>query len=116
MFDKKGIMKNIEKCNFSKISKDFKLIENNTKTVYVPTTDNNTYIEDLRNGRYSKELFRNLQHFSVNLYDYEFKKLDDVGAIEIIDNDFFVLANNEYYSKDTGIIIPNENCGVGIFI
>lgn len=116
VFDKKDIMINEKKFNFSRVSSDFKLIDNNTKSIYIQTLENKNDIDDLKKHRYSKEMFRNLQNYTVNLYDYEFEKLDQVSAIEIIDSDFFVLSDNKYYDDKTGIVIPNENLGTGIFI
>lgn len=116
VFDKNGILKNLEKFNFDTVSSDFKLIDNNTKTLYIPTEGNKNEISYLRSGKYNKELFRILQNYAVNLYDLEFSKLDNVGAIEKVDNDFYILASDKYYDKDTGVVIPEEKLGSGIFL
>lgn len=114
-FDNKSIVEGYEKFEFNKVAKEFKLIDNNTRTVYIVTEENKNLIASLRNGEYCKDLFRQLEQYGVNLYEYEFKKLDDASAIEIIDGSFFVLADNKYYSQEKGIEFPDEQLGTGIF-
>lgn len=115
-FDIKGVVKSMEALEFKTVSEKFKIIENNTKTLYIPTLENKAEIEALRNGNYSRELFRSLQQYSLNLYDYDFKKLDYISAIEVVDGSFYILANLDYYDDKTGLIIPEQNSGVGIFL
>ena len=115
-FDINGIVRSMETLEFKTVSDKFKIIENNTKTLYIPAPENKAEIDALRSGNYSKELFRNLQQYVVNLYDNDFKKLDDVSAIEVVNGDFYVLANSDYYDDNTGLIIPEQNSGIGIYL
>ena len=92
------------------------MIDNDTKTVYIPTEENKDLISELRNSKYTKELFRKLEQYAVNLYSGEFKKLDDASAIEIVDGEFYILADSKYYSEKTGIIFPDSGLGMGICI
>ena len=116
VFDKKGIINSLTNLEFESVAQKFKLIENDTKSLYICTEENKKEIDDLRSGNYSKELFRNLQQYVVNLYERDFKKLDEACAVEYVDNSFYVLSDNKYYSDKTGITFPDENTVKGIFI
>lgn len=116
VFDKKGIIKDLSDLKFDSVAKNFKMIENDTKTLYVCNEENIKEIEDLRHGNYSKELFRSLQKYAVNLYERDFKKLDEACCVEYIDNSFYVLSDDRYYSEKTGITFPDEDVIKGIFI
>ncbi|MGN1432785.1 MAG: CRISPR-associated helicase Cas3' [Ruminococcus sp.] len=116
VFDKKGIINALTDLEFESVAQKFKMIENDTKALYISTKENKKEIDDLRCGNYSKELFRNLQKYVVNLYERDFNKLDEACGIEYIDNSFYVLSDNKYYSEKTGITFPDENTVKGIFI
>lgn len=116
VFDKKGIIKDLAECNFATASKNFKMIENDTKAIYISVEENKNEINKLRRGEYSRELFRNLQKYAVNVYDNKFKRLDEICAIEYIDNSFYILADNKYYDRKMGLCLPEEKAGIGIFI
>lgn len=116
VFDKKGIINSLTNLEFESVAQKFKLIENDTKSLYICTEENKKEIDDLRHGNYSKELFRNLQKYVVNLYERDFKKLDEACCIEYIDSNFYILSDSNYYSDKTGITFPDENTVKGIFI
>lgn len=109
VFDKKGIINGLTNLEFESVAQKFKLIENDTKSLYICTEENKKEIDDLRHGNYSKELFRNLQKYVVNLYERDFNKIDEACGIEYIDNSFYVLSDNKYYSDKTGITFPDDN-------
>jgi len=39
-----------------------------------------------------------------------------VSAIEIIDNDFYVMTNPDYYNENIGIDLPDENLGNALMV
>ena len=116
VFDKKDIINGITNLEFETVSQRFKMIENDTKALYICTDENKEEINQLRNGNYTKELFRSLQKYVVNLYERDFNKLNEVCAIEYVDNSFYILADNKYYSSKSGITFPDDNTVKGIFI
>lgn len=109
VFDKKGIINGLTNLEFESVAKNFKMIENDTKALYISTEENKKLIDDLRRGNYSKELFRNLQQYVVNLYERDFKKLDEACCIEYIDSNFYILSDSNYYSDKTGITFSDDN-------
>lgn len=115
-FNHKNIVKKYQSYQFKTVANDFKMIDNDTKTVYIPTEDNKNLISELRNRKYTKELFRKLEQYAVNLYSWEFKKLDEASAIEIVDGEFYILADSKYYSEKTGMVFPDSGLGMGLFV
>lgn len=109
VFDKKGIINGLTNLEFESVAQKFKIIENDTKSLYICTEENKKEIDELRRGNYSKELFRNLQQYVVNLYERDFDRLNEVCAVEYVDNSFYVLADNTYYSEKLGITFPDDN-------
>lgn len=115
-FDKNSVIKNCEYYEFENVAKSFKLIDDNNYTVYVDNDESRPLINELRNHNYSKYLLRKLGQYSLNLYEIEYKQLNDVSSIEIIDDRFYVLTNREYYNSQIGLVLPNGNLGDGLII
>ena len=85
--DKYGVisafMNGIEGCMlpFETVAKKFRMIDENTFTVYIPRGEGAELIERLKAGESSRELYRNLGRHSVELYESDFKKLYGNGGI-----------------------------------
>lgn len=126
---------------FAEIAKEFRLIETETKAVLIPPKpfaeayseegmnrefDANTDAEPsekqqfdqmilrLRGGERSRDLVRNLQSYTVNVYERDHRTLYESGLIEVIDEQFSVLLDLSKYHECTGLVIEAE-CGVGLF-
>ena len=115
-FDSKNIMELTSRFFFSTVADKFRIIADNTTAVYIPTADNEKYIEQLRSGYYSAEMFRELQKYAVNVYSDNLKALYESSELEIIDKKFCVLADPNNYNPQTGLEISAARLGIGIFI
>lgn len=119
--DKKGIMKAWEKgfegseYPFASVAKMFKLIEEDTKQIYIPLEGARELLEEVTAGRADRNTFRRLGKYVVNVYSEHFRALWDGGCLEIIGEDIFVLRDENQYRKDTGLQMDVET-GFGIFI
>lgn len=119
--DQKEIMKAFEKgidgsmFPFAKVSERFHLIENDTKTIYIPTGEGQQLIEQLQSEGPTKELFRRLGQYSVNVYPNHYQMLVEAGCLEAIDNTVYILRDMNQYNMDTGLKMDVET-GVGIYI
>ena len=67
----------IEGCSlpFRTVAERFRLIDENTHTVYVPYGEGIALIERLRAGECSRRIFRELGRYSVSVYEQHFAKL-----------------------------------------
>ena len=85
--DKSGVIKAFEKgingCElpFRTVAENFHLIDQNTRTVYVPFAGGAALIERLKAGECSKELYRKLGRYAVSVYEPHFQKLYAAGAL-----------------------------------
>ncbi len=120
--DKKSILEEFQKGRFSfaTVGKEFKLIEQNTKTILIPVEERAKEIaEELRLKRASKKLIREAGKYCVNVYDNLFQKMYSAGMIvgvsEELKEDFFVLKDCSDYSDETGLRV-NVDLGMDVWL
>lgn len=108
--DKKKIMDQFAKGNlpFAKIGKEFKLIQENTKIIFIPIESRASEIlEELKFKGATRSLMREAGQYSVSVYENLFHKLYDAGRLvsvsEDLKDDFFVLRDHGDYREDTGL-------------
>jgi CRISPR-associated endonuclease/helicase Cas3 len=99
---------------FKEIARSFKLIDDETKTIIVPFDDNViTLVNRLRFGERSRNLFRAIQQYSVSIYENELKRLNEIGAIEHIDEEILIIQDT-YYDSRFGVTLAPEG-GLALF-
>lgn len=99
---------------FQTVGENFKLIDENTRSIIVKCEENEEDVQRLKCGIVNKHLMRRLAAYSVGVRDHTFKKMVSEGMIELYPNDFYVM-ENPYFYGDTGIKI-NEETTEDIFI
>ena len=118
--DKKNIMGQFKgiKCNFLKVAEDFKMIENDTKTVFIPVEEEaQDLLQQLKYQGFTKTSMRKAGQYSVTLYDDVIEKMKDAGMIELVAeniNDFYELKDEERYTEEFGLDLNIEN-GMALF-
>ena len=119
--DKKGVLdafyrsKNGVRFPFATVAEEFKLIESDMRTIFIPIGDGEMLCRQLRNGVRTRGLFRKSGNFSVSVYDNEFRNLYEAGALELIDDYNAVLINTDQYDPDIGLK-TNLSGGQALFI
>ena len=118
--DKSGVIKAFEKgingCElpFRTVAENFHLIDQNTRTVYVPFGGGAALIERLKAGECSKELYRKLGRYAVSVYEPHFQKLYAAGAlltardIPALDESSAILSDLTLYDERTGLTLEPE--------
>lgn len=114
--DKKNIIEEFRKreYNFDKVGTEFKIIEENTKTIFVPIeTDAEILLQDLKIKGASKERMRQAGQYSIQVYANSngkgndlFSKLEGAGMLRPISEDlqdFYELTSLEIYSEECGL-------------
>ena len=119
VLDTKNILSEFEvrvnqyKFNFETVAKKYKIIEDNTKSVIVNSSeDTNQLVQELRKNIFKRETIRKLQQYSVSVYKHEYEKLKAENALEILENGYSILNNGQYYDEETGLdifSIDNKN-------
>ena len=101
---------------FREVSDNFRIIENNTRTVLIPRSETaRALAERLRAGERSRALLRQAAQESVNIYPQHVQSLLNGGALEPLDESMFLLTDSSLYSEQTGLALSADS-GVGIFL
>lgn len=105
--DKKGILPRIGEGDFPfrTVAERFRLIETDTRTVYIPLDGGEAPVARLRQGERSRELFRELGLYGVSVYARHFQALDEVGGLELLEDGSAVLTDPALYDRRTGLTL-----------
>ena len=110
-FDKKDIKtllyKPTEMC-FAEAAKEFRLIEETGKTVYVNMDDSLELVERLKNDGITYSLMKQLSQYSVNIHERDFLKLWSYGAIEEVIEGIYVVNDRAQYDENIGLRLDNH--------
>lgn len=102
-------------CPFATVAKEFALIENPTKTVYLPIDEGKALCEQLQFGQTSRTLYRKLGPYSVEAYPEQYQALYQAGALNPIDERSAVLTSLTWYDRETGLKSDAQG-GQGLFL
>ncbi len=100
---------------FKTVSETFRLIDEDTKTIYIPWAEGTELIDRLKKGERSRALFRKLGRYSVNVYDQHYNALLQHGALDVLEDGSAILADPLLYQRDLGLMMCEET-GNGLFI
>jgi len=121
-FDVKRILSCFDKgsreldFDFKTAAGNFNLIENNTVAVVIPYNQTAVDILEKVNGHpFPFKFSRQLQTYTVNIYQNEFEALQSKGVIETYNDTFEVLNNMDYYDEHTGLILATNKGGDALF-
>ena len=118
--DKFGIVRAFEEgiqgCNmpFRTVAEQFRLIDQNTYTVYIPLGEGEEMIRRLKDGECSRALFRKLGRYAVSVYEQHYQALYKAGAILTraavpgLDETSAVLEDMSLYDRMTGLSLEPE--------
>lgn len=110
---------------FKTIASMVKIINDNTKSIFIPFDSNAKIIEqELRSGARTKELMRKMGAYCVNIYyqadnihlESASEKLLHNNKIEILDENITILVDDKVYDNKIGLIVDCYNGGLGEFI
>ncbi|MBM3128230.1 MAG: CRISPR-associated helicase Cas3' [Chloroflexi bacterium] len=124
-FDAKKILSFFDKqtgeldFDFKTAAENFRLIENNQVAVVIPYKDEaREILEQARYHPYPFKFARQLQTYTVNIYQNEFEKLQSKGVIETCNETYQVLTvagMKEFYNENTGLVLPADVGGEAVF-
>ena len=90
---------------FRTVAERFHLIDSPTTTVYVPLDEGAGLVELLRNGQYSRTLYRRLGQYGVSVYPQHLAALERAGALEHLEDGAVILRDVRLYAEDTGLTL-----------
>lgn len=117
--DEKGLIKIWDQTEnffpFATVAKKFKLIENDTETIYIPADETvEKYLQIIQSGHASRTIYRKLGQYGVSVPEYQFQKFKDQGLVNEVAKNIYVLNDMEKYNSQTGLQLDPE-MGIGIF-
>ncbi len=122
-FDVKRILSYFDnglEFDFKTAAENFRMIDKNTVAVVIPyNNEAKRLLEHARYHPYPFSLARQLQMYTVNIYENEFVKLQSKGVIETINDTYEALTEGnmqEFYNEKTGLVLPADAGGDAIFI
>ena len=96
---------------FKTAGDNFEVFDNSQTTLIVPFEDGKELINDILSDKFgvdiiwTKNILKNAKNYTVNLYDYQIKKLDEQKAIIRDQNKMVLILNPEYYDGELGAVI-----------
>ena len=112
--DKKKILEEFQnkRYNFAKAAEEFRLIEENTFTVFVgKEKETEELLWQIKNQGYTKAGIRKASQYCIQLYESDAKELQRAGMLGMISEDmkdFYELLNAEQYTEEMGLILEVE--------
>lgn len=111
--DGAGVQNARASLDFPEVAKRFRMIDSATYPIVVPYKDAYKKLADVRKKfKPSRDDFRSLQPFIVQIYSQEFDALDRVGALgSIHEKSFFYLTApyERLYDERFGLLVSEEN-------
>lgn len=109
-FDSKQIENMLYKfeCEFEEAAHQFHLIDDQTTSVIINWNGSIDLYQQLITQGPSYSLMKKLAQYSVNIRERDFKKLQNIGAIEVPFGNIFAITNPVFYKSDTGLTIENQ--------
>ena len=118
--DKKDIMGQSGKFAFADIANDVRLIEDRTKPIFIPQTEEGqALLARLERGERSRSLMRKVGRYIVTVYtgyaEAPFEQLAAQGKISMLDENLAVLVDMAVYDSEKGLS-SNVGEGEGMFL
>lgn len=119
--DKKDIMKEFHdgKYNFAKVAKEFRLIEQDTKIIFIcKEPEAKEILDEIKTKGTSKERMRRAGQYCIQVYGNFFDKLNGAGMLQLVSEDiqdFYELVSMDQYSEDYGLNYEIDD-GIAIFV
>ena len=118
--DKKDIMGQSGKFAFANIADDVRLIEDRTKPIFIPQTEEGqALLARLEQGERSRSLMRKVGRYIVTVYtgyaEAPFEQLAAQGKIRMLDENLAVLVDMAVYDSEKGLS-SNVGEGEGMFL
>lgn len=95
-------------CEFEEAAKQFRLIDDNTVSIFVNWKNSMAVYQRLLAQGPSYSLLKELAQYSVSVKKSDFDKLCSIGAVEEPYENIYVITNPDFYHPETGLTIDNQ--------
>lgn len=104
------LKKGIQGCllPFKTVAEDFHMIDQNTKTVYIPAAGAEELCQRILDGYASRSDYRKAGEYCVNVYEQHYDSLLSSGGVRAVDDDSGVLVDPGLYDAEKGLSLKAE--------
>ncbi|AMK12506.1 CRISPR-associated Cas3 family helicase [Pseudodesulfovibrio indicus] len=111
--DRKNVLADLNSLDlewrFQEAQHKFRFIDNPMQPVIIPWNDRaRKLIDNLRYVENPGGLLRELQQYTVQVYEGQLRALDHAGAVEWVADTYAVLCRMEHYDDRLGLTVPGE--------
>ena len=109
-FDEKQMQELLykRKCEFEEAARQFRLIDDQTTSVFVNWNGSIQLYQELLSQGPSYHLMKKLSQYSVNMRKRDFEKLQSIGAVDEPFENIYAITNPNFYKVDTGLSLDNQ--------
>ena len=93
---------------FCTVAQDFHYIDENTKTVYIPTEEGEALCRVIAEGRGARQDYRRAGQYAVGIYEAHYQALVSAGDVAVIDEGSGILVNMALYDKEKGLSLQAD--------
>ena len=97
------------KLPFKTVAEQFHLIDQDMRTVYIPSETNLQLLEKIKKGTANRDTYRKAGVYSVSIYENHYKEMLDAGDIEEIISGMAILRNMDQYDRSTGLSLAADS-------
>jgi CRISPR-associated endonuclease/helicase Cas3 len=98
---------------FEDVARAFKLIDDQSQQTVYCLREHPDLEKRLYNGERNREIFREINPYAINLYEYDVRKLREAGAIDVLDKSVILLTGE--YDIEMGVKLSPEG-GQAFFV
>lgn len=100
---------------FKTVAEEFHMIEQNTKTVYIPIGEGEEVCRRIALGTANRNDYRQAGQYSVNVYEQHYRAFVASGDVRLVDDNSAVLTDLSLYDSEKGLSLEAA-FGKGIFL
>lgn len=93
---------------FAQVAERFHLIDSPTSTVYIVTEESKGLVEQLQCGQLTRNLFRQLGQYGINVYPNDLQALQNAGAVKVLPSGDWILEDSTLYDPVFGLLLNAE--------
>lgn len=96
---------------FKTAGEKFNVFENNTYDILIPYKEGKKFIEELNGDKakydllYRKKILQKLKPYTVSVFSWQKKRLEEKGGIFTVCNDSAYALNEQFYDMETGVVV-----------
>ena len=94
--------------DFDSVANDFRLIEDGSFPVVIPSNEIADDLESLESGVATRSSMRRISRYSISLYRHDIERLHSEGVIHVVTDGLYILDDETRYDEKTGLDLASK--------